>query len=316
MTTVLIFDTSVASKNLGDSIILDAILLHLKGLFPYARFLTTPTHEKISRLSYRLNKNADYSFVAGTNLLSSNMNSYNQWRINLIDSCFLEDVVLMGVGWWQYQRDPNWYTRRLYKRVLNRSLMHSVRDSYALDKLWAAGFRNVVNTGCPTTWNLTREFCRQVPTCKASNVVFTLTDYNRDTDSDRQLLKLLTRSYEDVFFWPQGTGDADYLKALNIDGIKYLKPSLEAYDELLASHLSLDYIGTRLHAGIRAVQHKRRSVILAVDNRAIEKQKDTNLPVVERGDISALHDAVYSEWATEIQIKYDAIASWKAQFVR
>ena len=52
-----------------------------------------------------------------------------------------------------------------------------------------------------------------------------------------------------------------------------MSPTLEAFDNLLESEIDLDYIGTRLHAGIRAIQKKRRSIIIGVDNRALEMQK-------------------------------------------
>ena len=56
---------------------------------------------------------------------------------------------------------------------------------------------------------------------------------------------------------------------------------LEAYERRLIQG-NVDYVGTRLHAGIFALNHKVRSIIVAVDNRAIEIAKDTNLPIVRR----------------------------------
>ncbi|MDD5247873.1 MAG: polysaccharide pyruvyl transferase family protein [Rhodocyclaceae bacterium] len=312
---ILVFDTSVATENLGDLIILDAVRSHLRGLFPGSYFSNTSTHEVIGRLSYRLNRIADYSFVAGTNLLCSNMDSYNQWKINLFDALFIRNIILMGVGWWQYQKDPNFYTQFLYKIVLHKKILHSVRDGYALNKLRAAGFQNVINTGCPTTWDLTPGFCSGMPRTKAEDVVFTLTDYNRNNELDKKLIATLRRHYLKVYYWPQGAGDLEYLGSLGSEGIKSLNPSLEAYDQLLASSNSLDYVGTRLHAGIRALQHKRRSIILAVDNRATEMHKDINLPVVQRTDVTKLVRMIKGAWDPEIRINEEAILSWKAQFI-
>ena len=48
---------------------------------------------------------------------------------------------------------------------------------------------------------------------------------------------------------------------------------------------NIDYVGTRLHAGIRALQHKKRTIIIGIDNRAIEKAKDFNLTVIDRKNI-------------------------------
>lgn len=316
MSSILIFDTSVATENLGDLIILDAIRSQLRDLFPHSHFLNTATHDVISRPTYRLNRISNYSFVAGTNLLSSNMNSYNQWKINLFDSIFLKDIVLTGVGWWQYQKDPNLYTRTLLKRILHKDILHSVRDEYALKKIHAIGQKNVINTGCPTTWSLTPDFCANIPNTKSDSAVFTLTDYNKNRNTDIQLIHTLKSNYRDLFFWPQGTGDRDYINSLDIAGLNILTPSLEAYDELLSSNRSIDYVGTRLHAGIRALQYKRRSLILAIDNRAIEKQKDTNLPVIDRTDIDSIKNRITGKWKTDIRINEQAIATWKGQFVK
>jgi len=314
MSKILIFDTSVASENLGDLIILDAVQTHLKELFPVSHFLNTPTHDVISRTSYRLNIISDYSFVAGTNLLSSNMNVYNQWKVNLFDAIFLKNILLVGVGWWQYQKDPNFYTKILLKQILHADIIHSVRDNYTLSKLNSAGFFNVINTGCPTTWNLSPDFCKEVPQDKSQKVVFTLTDYNKNEFSDNALIKLLLSQYAEVYFWPQGTGDMDYIKSLDSQYVKIIPPSLENFDELLSEEKSIDYVGTRLHAGIRALQCKKRSIILAVDNRAVEKNKDMNLPVVDRHDIVLLESKINSNWPTEIKIDQAAIQHWKGQF--
>lgn len=311
---VLVFDTSVATSNLGDLIIMDAVWKELAVLFPNAHFLNTSTHEVIGRASYALNKSSIFSFVGGTNLLSSNMNSYNQWEINWFDALFLKDIILMGVGWWQYQKKPNIYTGLLYRRILHRELMHSVRDEYTKKQLFSIGIKNVINTGCPTMWKLTPKFCNSVPTMKAQSVVFTLTDYNKDCKKDIFLIETLRTLYDSVYFWPQGVGDLAYMDSLGQKGVHILSPNLNSYDKLLYECDSLDYIGTRLHAGIRALQHKRRSIIIAVDNRAIEIHKDTNIPIISRSEIYSLSEVIKSEIKTEISLKESNIKKWKAQF--
>ena len=106
------------------------------------------------------------------------------------------------------------------------------------------------------------------------------------------------------------------LNAKKICGNKvvFIDPSLDALDDLLQTE-SLDYVGTRLHCGIRSLQHKRRSLIIAVDNRATEMGKDFNLPVVQRNDVAiTLDKKINSVWRTDIQIDQDAINTWKNQF--
>lgn len=312
---VTLFDTAVCTENLGDLIIMDAVRHHVNLMFPDAMLLHTATHEVISRPSYNLVKNSDFSFVGGTNLLSSNMNFYNQWKINLIDSFFLNDIILMGVGWWQYQKDPNFYTRYLLKSILSKDIIHSVRDSYAENMLKKAGVNNVVNTSCATMWLLDEDHCRAIPSQKAENVVTTLTDYNRDMMHDYELVKLLHKSYKKVYIWPQGSGDYDYINNLGLS--KYaqiLPPKLERFNELLQSSESIDFVGTRLHAGVRALQNKRRTIILGIDNRAFEKAKDFNITVCARDDLSKLNSLINSDFSTVIKLPTDNISKWKSQF--
>ncbi|MGC4050776.1 MAG: polysaccharide pyruvyl transferase family protein [Paludibaculum sp.] len=66
----------------------------------------------------------------------------------------INDGVLFGVGWWQYQGPVTRFTSRFYKRVLSGHRLHSVRDGYTATKLREAGIANVVNTGCPSMWSL------------------------------------------------------------------------------------------------------------------------------------------------------------------
>ena len=58
-----------------------------------------------------------------------------------------------------------------------------------------------------------------------------------------------------------------------------------------------------------------RSLILAVDNRASEIAKDTNLPVLPRGgNLDVLEEQICSAWETQIDLPTTAIRQWKNQF--
>jgi len=316
MKKITIFDTSIISENIGDFIIMDSVNRELKELFDKDMFFYSLTHDKISKATYRLNNISGYSFIGGTNLLSSNMNRYNQWKINIIDSFFIRNIILIGVGWWQYQNKPNFYTKYLLNKVLHKDIIHSVRDSYTENMLRSIGITNVINTGCPTMWKLTLEYCKSIPHEKAESVIFTLTDYNKDFLNDQKLIDILLKNYRKVYFWPQGSGDLEYLNTLNnIEKIIVLGGNLFSYDKLLDnSTISLDYIGTRLHAGIRALQKLRRTIILAIDNRAKEKSKDFNLKVLPRNQIHKLEEMLINRFATEIHINEKNINKWKKQF--
>ena len=86
-------------------------------------------------------------------------------------------------------------------------------------------------------------------------------------------------------------------------------------DEVLDSDESLDYIGTRLHAGIRALNKKRRTLVISIDNRARAIADDTNLPILERAKLKdRLSEEIYQERVAEIHIPENGIKRWKGQF--
>jgi hypothetical protein len=312
--SIALFDPSIASTNLGDQIILDAVHLELTDLLPQEQIISLPTQEVISRISIQHAMHAKHRLVGGTNLLSARMREYKQWQITLRQSLDLHDVTLMGVGWWQYQGKPDLYTRTILRKVLSRQRLHSVRDQYTLQKLTSIGIDNVLNTGCPTMWRLTPEHCSGIAASKAAAVVLTLTDYHPDPANDIRLIDLLKKHYTTVYFWPQGRGDMGYFRSLQRDGVDILRPSLAAFDEVLQSAAALDFVGTRLHGGVRAMQKLRRALIVTVDNRAKEISADTGLPIAARDDLEAVEHWISHPSATRINMNWAAISKWKSQF--
>lgn len=314
MKVISVFDTSVCSSNLGDQIIMDSVNQVLEQLFYNSLFIYIQTHDIISHSSYvNLNK-SELVFVGGTNLLSSNMNKYNQWKVSLWDTFFIKGVVLIGVGWWQYQKKPNLYTEIIYRRLLNRQYLHSVRDSYTEKQLKSIGISNTINTSCPTMWGLTKEHCNCIPKQKSDSVLVTFTEYNQNLKFDVNLVDLLKRKYKTLYFWTQQPNDFEYMKSICGDFAVYLKPSLKELDNFLSS-FEVDYIGTRLHAGIRALQYKRRSLVLTVDNRAVEISKDTNLPTLERENMQGIESWIDSRYETMIKLPEKNINRWRSQFL-
>lgn len=316
MKKITVLDTSICTENMGDKIIMDSAKEEIINIFQDAFYVHIPTHDIISKPSYRHAMSSDYRLVCGTNLLSSNMNKYNQWKINIKDSFYINDVILLGVGWWQYQTKPNLYTKTLLKRVLSKDKMHSVRDSYTEKMLKSIGIENVINTSCPTMWKLTPEHCSEIPTQKAKKVVVTLTDYNKNEIIDSQMMQTIFNNYETVYFWIQAWDDYDYInKIVKHQKVEFVSPTLKALDSILSSDEEVDYIGTRLHAGIRALKHKRRSIIIGIDNRATEKAKDFNLTVLDREKIDQLEKLIQTPFETQIKIPVENIAKWKSQFI-
>lgn len=236
---------------------------------------------------------------------------------NIKDALRVNNVVLVGVGWWQYQNKPNLYTRTLLKRILHKEAIHSVRDDYTKRYLESIGINNVVNTSCPSAWGLTAEHCKEIPLSKSNKVVCTITDYNHNPRSDEAFINQLIESYETCHLWLQGAGDHEYFHSLNIphEKVSLIPPKLEALNAFLRQE-DTDYVGTRLHAGIRALQHGKRSLILAIDNRASELGSDIGLNICDRDDLLAIRQFIQGDKpSTEIYLPEKEIASWKAQFV-
>lgn len=299
--------------NLGDEIISESVVSILEQTCGLKIVVRVPSLRKLQKPELDALKDCDFVIVGGTNLLSSNMNKYRQWLIGLYDSFYLKEVILLGVGWWQYQPSPNLYTRILLRRVLNRMKYHSVRDNYTQNKIASLGFKNVLNTSCPTLWGLTPEFQKSIPKRKGTDVVTTITSYKKSPEEDRQLLQMLHRNYREVFLWAQGDEDAGYARDILHD-IRILSFELSEYDRFLLEQDDVDYIGTRLHAGIRAIQMKKRALILSVDNRAKEIGRDTNLNTMDRGDTVEIEKWILSEHITDIRLPFNDIQKWVEQF--
>ncbi len=317
--SIIRFDTSLGTENLGDYIIMHYCNKILDELFPAHQSLHISTHLMPTIEQEASVKQTKYKFVCGTNLLTSNIEHHWRWILpdGVRRKMNYQNVILLGVGWGEYQERCTDYSRMIYKTMLNPSSVHSVRDQYTLEKLQEAGFKNVINTGCPTTWALTPEFCRDIPTKKSKDVVTTITDYRRDIEKDNEMLEILGRNYDRVYLWLQGNQDEEYLQSLDVpDNLTTIPNTLAAYEDVLNKG-GVDYVGTRLHAGVHALNHKIRSIILAVDNRATEMGRDVNLPVIQRSETSEmLEKKIQSEFATEIQIKQENIDCFKAQFGR
>jgi polysaccharide pyruvyl transferase WcaK-like protein len=320
--SIAIYNTALGSHNSGDSIIMEAISNELDELFPMEHKVHFPTHYPLSLKTLKTIKQSRVAFIGGTNLLTSKFKlnaRRNQWSIGAIGTIILRyHTILMGCGWKHYNEAESLLSRAFYKTILSPHYVHSVRDLYTETQLRRSGIPNVCNTACPTMWNLTPEHCDQIPQQKAERVVFTLTDYRKSPKEDAALVRTLVSSYSKVFFWLQGMHDLRYLHSLVesslIDRIEKIGPSLGAYDDILSSEPDLDYVGTRLHAGIRALQKGKRALIIGVDNRAMEKKKDFNLPVIPRTDVDRLALHLKNRTPTSLTIPQKSIEIWRSQF--
>ncbi|RDW20412.1 polysaccharide pyruvyl transferase family protein [Oceanobacillus chungangensis] len=320
MDNILILDTSVGSLNKGDDIIMKCIKSQLLEITKNSYVLTLPTHVspfhwyQVARRSSRLNiySNAKYKFVGGSNLLTMDMlTHFPQWNINMFNYGPLTGSILVGVGAGKGNK-INRYTKMLYKKVLSHEFIHSVRDERTKIMLEEMGFE-AINTGCATLWSLTPELCNDIPTKKSESVVFTLTPNTNGSKQDQLFLDILNLNYKYIYFWIQGIDDLSYLKGFkNIENIRIIPPTIEDYEKLLST--DVDYIGTRLHGGIFAMRHRKRSIIISIDERARGMGETYNLNLVDREDIHNLDNMINSDFVTDIRLDFGLVEKWLNQF--
>ena len=322
MKSILLLDTSVASDNKGDDIIMECVREELQFVLKNNFECTLPTQVspfhwyQVWRNSSRLRSysECELKFIGGSNILCKNLlTHYPQWNINWFNCKPLEGSIGVGVGAGAGEHS-NWYTRRMYQRVLSHDYYHSVRDERTKVYLEELGLK-AINTGCVTMWKLTPEFCETIPTEKSRKVVFTLTAQANKIEQDQFIVDTLIDNYEEVSFWPQGIWDYNYFIGLkNIDKINVLQASKTAYDAYLNEN-ETDYVGTRLHGGIYAMRHGRRAIIIAIDERAREINKFNHLNCIDKCDLDHLSEYINSTIETSVVMDYDRINQWKEQFM-
>ena len=308
-----ILNPAIGTSNLGDLIIYESVYNTLREIYPDDLVTNFPTQLYTSFDAMSLMRERDLLFISGTNLLSSNLETRHQWKIHSGHKKFLKNkVVLFGCGWWQYQDEINSYTKSIYETVFNKEVLHSARDQYTVDKLKNIGIDNVVNTTCPTLWSITPDKCKLIPKTKGEEVVTTLTFYHKNAELDYRMLEILSKNYKKVYLWIQGMNDVHYYNEINLGfkNIELLPPTMEAFDKILLK-TNIDYVGTRLHAGVRALQNNVRTLILAVDNRALEIGKDVNLNVIKRENIEDSLEFINNDYQTEIKLPLENIERWK-----
>ena len=323
MKKVLLLDTSIASNNMGDEIIMRSAEQYLDHrLFKGYYKLRYPTHT-VAFTAYsskgwekaEIVRGADMKFIFGTDLLCKDMlHPINLWNINYLNCSPLKGTVTVGCGCsLEKIKHINLYTRKLYDKVLSHEFIHSTRDEETKLFLEQMGFKAVV-TGCPTLWSLTPEVCKNIPATKSDSVVFTLSGTSKDLKKDQYLIDTLNRNYNEIYFWVQTIFDLEYLNEFkNIENINVLNCDLNGYSEFLLSH-DVDYVGIRLHGGIFAMQHNKRTIIIAIDHRARNINLNNHLNCIERNAIEGIDEMINSDIVTNVKIDYKTLKGWFDQF--
>lgn len=314
-THVHIIDTSVATDNIGDEIIVEsarAVLApYLEGV--YVSF--SSSHDGLGRYGRGLVKNADIALILGTNIISHRNQLCGQgiWKVSKEDVDALKNkVVLLGCG---ASRDFDVVDSdqiEFLKTTLSDRYTHSVRDQLGQDIVEQAG-HHAVNTSCPTLWGYPWGSA-DTSSSKSDSVVFTLTKH-KPHENDAIMVEILQSAYERLAFWPQQPRDFAYLRSLGFTtGINVIPPSLQEFDNFLMA-TGADVVGTRLHGGIRGLQHGCRSVIVSIDNRARGIGEHVGLPTLDRESIgSRLEGLLHKPGKPELTIPRQEIAGFLEQF--
>lgn len=310
----LLFDPSLDSKNKGDSIIAYYCDKALKDIIDLHSAFRVQTHELPSKWILKEVPHYKNKIVCGTNLMTPHFEQYSIWKMppGLYG---YNNIITLGVGWEYYDSNISRTSKFIYRNILSTTGIHSVRDSYTEKMFHKMGIHNVINTGCPSLWQLSEEKCNNIPICKSSQVITTVTDYSRDPQNDRVMFNILLAHYSRVFVWLQGEGDIEYLQTIvDMTKIIVINNNLQDYTDILDNG-NIDYVGTRLHAGIHAMNRGVRSIIIAIDNRTIEMGNDVLLPYICRKDIDKkLSQYIEKSFKTELKISWSNIAKWKRQF--
>lgn len=309
------------TNNLGDQIIEESCKNFLETLNIYKNCFSS--HKRISPLKFYSHKKFQYWIVGGSNILGNRKYRPGQLPFGLITTLIYKPKLLMlGCGYIDESESVDLYSSIKIKLLYPENFPHSVRDSKTKNLLEAIGYKNIYNTGCPTIWSFPRNINALIPSKKSSACVFTLTDYRKDFNSDKELIKIICSHFEEVYFWPQGSLDNDYLSELiwkyklskESMKIKIISRNLKSFDNLLKEK-KIDYIGTRLHGGIRALQNYKRTIIISIDNRASGIGKDNNLCIIDRKEIFGKLQSIIHQFENNIQINYEIIDLYKEKLI-
>lgn len=303
MKTILL-DTSARTANLGDRIIVEAALAALPDLEQAVRVGThgRPRASDISKII-----GAKNAIFVGTNVLTAKLWRRRQWpSLSILNQQLRGKVIYLGVGWGSDTPVLDQLTVRLLRRTMQPNSTIGVRDVLTYERALASGLP-VTYIGCPTTWSLPSDHPRWLGVTEA---VITVTDYNQDVEEDTKIVNAAAKYFEKLYFWPQGRGDEEYFRSLRVNrAIEMVPRTVAAYDERLRTAA---HVGTRLHGGIRALQHGRPSIIFSVDHRAASIGKDTGIDVVPRGEDPSeiLQDRFSQSWRRTISTSWPERDSW------
>ena len=92
------FDPTISTANQGDFIIRNACEHVLHDCFPVQLSVAVPVRDRLSKVSMKHVGSADFAFVCGTNLLSSDMRRQRMWNIRLRDAVMMRRFAQAGAA--------------------------------------------------------------------------------------------------------------------------------------------------------------------------------------------------------------------------
>lgn len=320
----VVFNTALGSTNRGDDIIFNSAKECLSDLLNNCYTMYFGTHVKnmsiflLNNIKVKFADKADYKFILGTNLLTANIfRSMGQWQLGILDRRIYKNSILMGVGTTKSHQNMTHYTRLVYEQILRKDIAHSVRDAESKEFLSTIKDIHVINTGCPSLWKLTADVCEKIPTTKAPNAVITVSGHekHRNYAKDQILLDCVEKNYDRIYLWVQTSEDENYFNMLKHKKDVTMIYSFKDY-ESVCKNGKVDYVGTRLHGGIYAMQCGARSIIVEIDHRAAGIRETNNINTIKRAELSSnkLEAMIHSVIKTEVHLKDREIKEWLSQF--
>lgn len=305
---IIVADPSIASDNAGDAIISRYVRSCIQEVFPGVETIAVPTQlNSFSRRLDRLLSDSGLIIIGGSNLISGRFPRIHQWA-NLYQ--FLPHasrVILLGAGWHQYEKNF-WPGNKLLLRSLLSNNIHAARDQYTFQKLSSLGVK-AINTSCPTLWKLNGVSVKRPN--QINQIIFTLTYYHRNPERDLEMIRSLKNIAKNplISFWPQSYSDIKYFNSLSVRHLidRIIPMGVSGFEHCLKMEGTV-YVGTRLHAGIHALNLGVPAYIYGIDNRATEISKHTFLPVFN--SIDHLEELISS--SIEIVLPMNNILKFKS----
>lgn len=157
---VVLFDSSIATKNKGDQIIMSYCEKPVTEIFADKKMKRIAFHKAPDNSETKKLACYKYKFICGTNVLTPTVEWFSPFKTSEKVEQY-NDICLLGAGWGRYAEKTSETSVDFYHCILSHHWIHSVRDRYTERKCREMGFENVLFTACPTMWNLLPELCRK-----------------------------------------------------------------------------------------------------------------------------------------------------------